>query len=312
MSTIFSTDSLNGKDRFNYWNDVVFKLYAPCLGTIEDRDDFQATTTVQQFGNTELSQVNSDGIRYDRRKADLRTRPQDDIFISQIIDGQGSFSQNDQQLKHEQGQILIYDSGKPYSFEYNQRYKARLLRIPRPLMQAKLDNLDHIGGTLIVQNSLYGRLISNLMDDSSYISTSQELSQNDDFILPTLEMITTAIERAVTQMRGNTPTDGSKQLQEVKRYIRANIGDENLNLEQIAIAHNMSVRTLSRLFAQIGQTPRGWLQEQRLSMAYDALINRRVSNITQAAFTFGYKDLSHFSRTFKKRYGYSPKTIIHS
>ncbi len=192
MSTVFSTDTLEQKDRFNYWNDVVTKHYAPCLGIANDTTQFKATTTVERIGSTELSHVASESIRYDRRAADLRAIPREDIFLSVILDGEGYFEQNNRQVSHDVGDVLIYDSGKPYSFNYTSSYKAMLLRIPRPLIQAKVTRLDNLGGTILNDQSSYGRLIKSLMNETSIIASSPDLIE-DDFIVPTLDMLTTAI-----------------------------------------------------------------------------------------------------------------------
>ncbi|NRA55760.1 MAG: helix-turn-helix domain-containing protein [Gammaproteobacteria bacterium] len=309
MSMVFSTDSLENKDKFSYWHEVVTKYYAPCTGLTNNKENFSATTTVQDVGLAELSHVISDGIRYDRRPSDLRSTPREDIFLSIMLEGEGYFSQNDHQVKHQAGDILIYDSAKPYCFNYSNAYKSMLLKLPRSLVQTKISHIDQLGGTIIKCQSVYGKLIKSLMQDTLVIASSPELSQKNEFILPTLEMLTTAMQRASDGREQATDTGHSKLLSEIKTYIHRHITDEELSINRIATENNVSVRTLSRLFAEIGETPRNWLQMQRLSFAYEALATRKVSNVTQAALTFGYKDLSQFSRTFKKQYGISPKDL---
>lgn len=306
MSIIFSTDSVENKDKFNYWHDVVTKYYAPCVGITNNKDNFSATTTVQSVGLAELSQVISDGISYDRRPSDLRSTPREDIFLSIMLEGEGYFSQNDHQVKHQTGDILIYDAAKPYCFNYSNAYKSMLLKLPRPLVQAKISHIDQLGGTIVNCQSVYGKLIKSLMQETLTLASSPELNE---FILPTLEMLTTAMQRSSDGGDQATGTAHSKQLGEIKTYIHKHITDENLSIDRIATENNISVRTLSRLFAEVGETPRSWLQMQRLSFAYQALATKKVGNVTEAALTFGYKDLSHFSRTFKKQYGFSPKDL---
>ncbi len=310
MSTVFSTESFAQKDRFSYWHDVVSKFYAPCIGITQDQDRFNATTTVNRIGSAEVSTVVSESIRYDRRPADLRAIPREDIFLSVMLEGSGFFSQNNRQVAHNKGDVLIYDSAKPYSFNYTSSYNAILLRVPRPLVQSKITRIDDLGGTILSHHSAYGHLVKSLMHDTSVIASSAELAQDDDFIVPTLEMLTTALAKATNNMPSlSNYSSHTRLLNEIKAYIRDHITDEDLSLEQVAKYKNISLRTLSRVFAESGETPRSWLQSQRLSCAYEALVNRKVSNVTEAALTFGYKDLSHFSRTFKKCYGYSPKEL---
>jgi AraC-like DNA-binding protein len=77
------------------------------------------------------------------------------------------------------------------------------------------------------------------------------------------------------------------------------------SVSALAEACGVSVRTLERFFlAALGDTPRRWLKRLRMQRAIELL--RDGSNISEAAFCLGYEDPSHFSREFKKCYGFPP------
>lgn len=310
MSIILSTEKLGQKERFSYWNDVVTQVYAPCNGTTEDFSGFNASVTVNSFGSTELSTVSSQSVHYHRRDTDLHTKPQEDIFISIMHEGNCFFTQNDRQVRHQKGDVLIYDSAKPYVFSYPEAYQSILLRLPRAMVQTKVSKIDSLGGTVLEGNSPYARLINSLMKETSFITENSESHDFDEFITPTLEMITSAVGKGTDRLLISGGSSHEVLLNEIKCFIRNNITNEELSLEMIAKHKNMSLRTLSRLFAEAGETPKSWLQEQRLSHAYSALMNRKVKNVTEAALTYGYKDLSHFSRAFKQRYGCNANSLL--
>jgi AraC-like DNA-binding protein len=68
----------------------------------------------------------------------------------------------------------------------------------------------------------------------------------------------------------------------------------------------VSVRTLERFsLPAFGDTPRRWLRVLRMQRAVELL--RDGSNVSETAFCLGYEDPSHFSREFKKGYGFAPK-----
>jgi AraC-like DNA-binding protein len=52
-----------------------------------------------------------------------------------------------------------------------------------------------------------------------------------------------------------------------------------------------------------------WLWHRRIEASYCALKEGHVRNVTEAALRFGFSDLSHFSRAFKKTYGMSPLAL---
>jgi transcriptional regulator GlxA family with amidase domain len=67
----------------------------------------------------------------------------------------------------------------------------------------------------------------------------------------------------------------------------------------------VSVRTVERYFLKnLGQKPKKWLAEQRLSQAFEFLQNG--FSVKEIASQLGYKSAHHFSRDFKKQFGLSP------
>lgn len=72
---------------------------------------------------------------------------------------------------------------------------------------------------------------------------------------------------------------------------------------------NVSISTLERHFHDtMGQCPRDWLQNHRQHRARELLyMNTRVKG---AAVLLRYKSQHHFSLSFKRHHGYSPKLHV--
>jgi len=84
---------------------------------------------------------------------------------------------------------------------------------------------------------------------------------------------------------------------------------DDLSMEQIASFTGRSLATFKRDFKKISNlTPQKWLIKKRLEMAYIKLKeeNKKVQDVCTEV---GFKNLSHFSTTFKKRYGVSPTEV---
>jgi AraC-like DNA-binding protein len=73
----------------------------------------------------------------------------------------------------------------------------------------------------------------------------------------------------------------------------------------IASAHAVSIRTVHRVFSATGQTVGEVVRLRRLARARDDLTSG-ARPISAIAHRWGFYDTSHFSRTFKARYGSSP------
>jgi len=95
----------------------------------------------------------------------------------------------------------------------------------------------------------------------------------------------------------------------VKRYILRRLGDPNLDTAEIAAATQLSPRSINRLFAAEGTSLMRYLWNCRLERAQAMLqhaAGTRIS-IEKVAWRCGFSDAAHFSRSFKGRYGSSPR-----
>jgi AraC family transcriptional regulator, exoenzyme S synthesis regulatory protein ExsA len=99
-----------------------------------------------------------------------------------------------------------------------------------------------------------------------------------------------------------------RQQDSIKRIMEDNFCF-NLKLEEYAQLCNKSLSTFKRDFQKsYGITPGKWLLEQRLNRAL-TLLNMDHKTINESAFESGFESASHFSRSFKQRFGFSPSAL---
>ncbi len=83
----------------------------------------------------------------------------------------------------------------------------------------------------------------------------------------------------------------------------------NLRLEAYAELSNRSLSAFKRDFEKIFQlTPGKWLLEKRLHHGLHLMSNQRKT-VSEAAFESGFQSPSHFSRSFKIRFGKGPTAM---
>jgi AraC family transcriptional regulator, exoenzyme S synthesis regulatory protein ExsA len=83
----------------------------------------------------------------------------------------------------------------------------------------------------------------------------------------------------------------------------------NLKLEELARISNRSLSAFKRdFYAVFRTTPGKWLLEKRLFHARNLLANTNKT-IGEAAFESGFESTSHFSRSFKERFGVAPSLM---
>jgi AraC-like DNA-binding protein len=78
---------------------------------------------------------------------------------------------------------------------------------------------------------------------------------------------------------------------------------------KVAISLGISRRQLYRYtIATFGRSPQEWLNDVRLTTAGQLLMQTRYAKLV--AFDLGFKQLSHFSREFKRFYGVTPTLFL--
>ncbi len=94
------------------------------------------------------------------------------------------------------------------------------------------------------------------------------------------------------------------RVERAKALMRAHY-DEPLSLSRMAREVGMSTYHFARVFAELeGQPPHRFLTELRLVRAAARL--RAGASVTETCFAVGFSSLSHFTTTFRRRFGVRP------
>jgi len=110
--------------------------------------------------------------------------------------------------------------------------------------------------------------------------------------------------REIAQQRGVR----AARLEAIKADLIQNV---TLDLERIAKRQGISSRYIQMLFEESGTTFSGFVLERRLDVARTMLTSPRYEtwSVTAIALEAGFGDISHFNRSFKRRYLMTPSDM---
>lgn len=121
------------------------------------------------------------------------------------------------------------------------------------------------------------------------------------------EYLITVLRTAVDMRDIETQRQNNDIIDNAIRYIDKNYSDENISLNSVAQAINISANYLSALFSQkMGVSFVEYLTQKRMAKAKQ-LLRQSSKRSGEIAYEVGYKDPRYFSFVFKKTQGCTPR-----
>jgi AraC-like DNA-binding protein len=202
------------------------------------------------------------------------------------------------------GEICVWHSGRPVSFEMPEKFDKLCMIVPIARFESVLYNAETYEGLRLSGGSSLAMLLG------SYLSTLTDsvMARNDntpfDAVDVTLELLGAAFR---AHRRSSTIAPRDQLFARISDDIEARLNDVNLSPNKIAEANGISIRYLYTLFGEQGETVSGWVRRRRLLRCRAELDAAGAeASITEIAYRWGFNDSAHFSRLFKASFGKSP------
>jgi AraC family transcriptional regulator, positive regulator of tynA and feaB len=302
-TTHWSTDTVRTGKRVAFWREAVC---ATVLNVMPERaqDGFHAAIAGRSFGPLRFASFRSAGHDIVREARHVERSGEDQYLISLQKSGRCGMAQGDGELWLDPGDIAIMDGGRPFRVRFPKPVSRLLAVVPRSTLDLRAPWIRRSGIRRIRASSPFSDLarrhIHQLAHDEALdIRQAQTLTEN---LCNLLALATTA------DTAGATVHDEA-QIQAIQAHCRARLGDPDLSPGGVAAHFGISVRTLHLRFETIEQSFGKWLLNCRLDQCRQALLDsaQDAHSISDLAYRFGFGDLSHFSKSFKARFGYTPR-----
>lgn len=221
-----------------------------------------------------------------------------------ISEGEGWLKVGDMEYYPKPGELYLMPSGIKQSYatissntfkKYWCHFTARvgdksLFEIFRLPHYINVKDIDYLTG-LFKRLSLY--LKGNEIQDTIRVKSIM------------LEIIAYYIENSVVEDILLAETESIKKLNYVINYIENNLS-ENINVDKLAEMLHFHPNYFIRFFKNhLGSSPIQYIHKRKMETAKNLLYSSDMT-ITEISESIGYKDIYHFSKSFKAYTGYSP------
>lgn len=309
MLSMDNTSVVEAEDGFDYWHHVTCSNFSLSQCARSPGRAFRARIASRRFGPLALSDTSmhaEGGVRMTRGPAEIRKDPRDHFMVFLVTHGSIDVAQGDRRASASAGDLFVYDQTMPFSLDFH-RPRSILVNVPRALMLSQAPGMRDMTARRLPGTSKMGALAGSLLRQMSGLDGSANRA-GDRLAAAAMDILATALESELSGNE-NLQQNSHRLLPKVQRYILDHLHEDDLDLQSIAEAQNIAPRTLNRIFASEGTTPIRWLWQQRLITSYRALSEGHVDSITAAALSAGFRDMSHFSRAFKREFGCLPNTV---
>ncbi len=200
------------------------------------------------------------------------------------------------------GRFLLKHVGIPSHFETLPDTTAKVLVLPAPLLTPLLGNRAITGAADTAEVRLLTAHTNMLYQTMPDLGPAGAQAAHSTLI---------ELAKAVARSRfdDTEPLLAPALAQAAKDLADTRLTDPGLSAVVLARELNVSLRTLQRAFAAIGDSVISYIRRRRLEEARLALATpsgRGRLSISELAAHWQFSDSSHFIRTFKKHYGCTP------
>jgi AraC family transcriptional regulator, positive regulator of tynA and feaB len=301
-----STLGVPPHQRVDYWQDMICGPVVPLEIKLPDRKPFDASLSWWQLGNLRLSEIQASPHRVQRLPAKTEM---EHLVLDFVIEGNCYVEQDGRRVGISPGSGVICNTARPYSQYFPEPCKLAVLTFPRELLSRQVAAVDRGTAIDLAHRSQLFPLLS------AYVK--QLITQAPSLVPGTIQVVEQHLSDLLCSTIGESLSQEPVPLSDLKvatlirvhAYIESNLHQSALTPETVANALRVSTRYLNQLLEAEHISLGRLILRKRLEAVASALRNQNMTtrSITTLALTYGFNDLTHFSKAFRLRYGISAR-----
>ena len=229
------------------------------------------------------------------------------VYVTTPLRGFAMVSQDDRQVAVPPGEIVTFDSSRPYTLTMPEPFRMVAVHAQHQSLGPTPDSTRPLETNSWSSLTGVGTLASRTL-----AALGQHLTEFDEASLEPLRstvvgLVTTLFAERL-HVAGDPRLDRRTLMANICRTARECLADSELDPAMLARRHSISLRSLQMLFAEHGTSPAKWIRDERLHRIRADLTDPRLAHLTVAMIgeRWGLVDASQVSRLFRTKYEVSP------
>jgi len=314
-----TTAELPARDRLDRWIEFGSETLSDMIVCPEGSGKFEASLTRASVGRLGFVWMETTAATAIGRSqsAGPWASPSGDAYLLRVQDyGQTIIGAGDNATALRPQEMVLRSCSGKWATRVPHRTGLVTIKVPVDVLVKRIGDPDRVEGRVFSGTSGPGKVAA-----SAIVAVKQLLLEGEgeswseaveDILLSSLAL---ACVSPHCETSSEFPLSNSRERawRQACQYIDDSLGDPELSVCKVASATGIGLRTLQRLFVTMGESPREYILRRRLDRAREimrASQHQCAMRITDVAFEVGFNDLSHFSRSFARRFGHSPSKLF--
>ena len=297
-------------ERFDFFKGLLDDVFCPMQLDAQRsvRESFTGRVEVAQLGGIKLARVATGPLSVKRRIQDIACISDPPYLVKFQLRGESMWSQRARTVHMRPGDFIICSTAEPYALELCGDYEMSVLMLARSMMMCLAADPNRFLGLRMSGEDADCGLLSSFVGQ-----IAARMARLPMLVVHRLEANVLDLLGAVLNARsGATAVSREQLLAQIQVYVQAHLHDRQLGPAMVAAAFGVSTRMVHSVFEREPMTLGRYIRALRVAACRRALEgpgSERVS-LTEVALQYGFYDLSHMTRCFRREYGEPPRRFL--
>lgn len=304
-SLVLSTDLVPSDERAQQWREWVYRHFGGLDSDLYGETEFDGHLCASRAGDVILTRLEANRHRVLRSPRMARTSEIAYLKIVAPWRGSAEVRQLGREAAARAGGWVIYDTTGSYEIDSPEQAEHLIVMVPKDEVAQRGLRLDglmarRLGGSGISRVAL--ETMRNTYLELPHMS--EAAAQGAGELIK--QLVQLSLQELAGQETGATQREAMRD--RIRMYVSQHLRNPALSVDGIARALNCSRRHLYNAFAGEGESIASLILHMRLQACIRELqqAEQLARPITDIAMSWGFGNLSHFSRSFRDYTGTSP------
>jgi len=284
-----------------------FMPWAVQFGSVAE---FEGRLECMNFDGGAVGKISITDASIARSTAEICDSPSACIYAVYMLSGELRIEQAGRCAVAQKGDLVFHDSAITVAMSTTQagRFEGLIVMVNRGLLNLT-DDVDSAFNRIVRAD----KLITPLADTMRYIADNllvvpkSELASVFGALTLLVPVATARSEPIVVDI--SRDNNNNRLMSQICDYVQRNVANADLTPNMAAQGLSISVRYLHKVVAASGETFNSYVTGVRLDWVAATLRSENSGGqaIAELALNIGFRDLTTFNRTFRRRFGCSPR-----